>query len=181
MKSSAKIVLVVIIWGILYFLVIWRLPYCYQVNQIKLPEKCKDITTKAGWTDVYVSHIAMGRMFRADTTDTDALWNEILQNNKELWEDIQKLPKHMNRFALCNLGETSWESWSEDGGISAGDFYGMVDEENADYYYVLKYNVDFGKSDAVMILAGGIISMFFVGFITAYLMRRILKKTASFH
>lgn len=100
-----KITLAVEIWGLFYFLLLWRLPYCYKVNRIKLPDGCRTITVKARWSDMYASHIAMGKMFKADKINTDALWDEILEENQELWKDIQKLPKHMNRLYI-----RGWES-----------------------------------------------------------------------
>lgn len=175
MKRSVKISLTVIIWGLLYFLLLWRLPYCYQVNRIKLPDGCRTITVKARWSDMYVSHIAMGKMFKADKINTDALWDEILEENQELWKEIQKLPKHMDRLYIRGLGEPSWEFWP-DYDIPADWFLGRVRGEDYEHYYVLMYNVDFDTSDAVIILCGGIISTVLAGITAGFLTRRSLRK-----
>lgn len=130
-------ILVTTCWLILYFTVIWRLPFIWNLNRVKIPDDCKEVMTNAVWSDVEIMHIRAERAFHSK------------KSREQLQDYIDKYNRHLGRI---EFGWWSYPEYDHVDAISPDDYPELWDED----CYVLSYSTWGTSIDIFVFLFGGV-------------------------
>lgn len=172
-----KILLVAVIWMLLYFLVLWRLLYCYQVNRIKLPDGCKRLKTTVSWTDTFWSHFIVWELIESDHEDGAGVWDEIQKLNTSLEGRFGGFDVSDEPIMFLDIREQKEFAEYEDAALGR-----LADRAKNDsgHYYVLKYFKEAGSTVIITVFLIGMISTVFAGFATGFFIRHPLWNAGIF-
>ena len=153
-------VLAAFLWLLLYFTVLWRLPFTCNLNRVKLPKDCKEIETNVIWTDLEIVHIKAERVFSSE------------RSLEELEDYINNNNNHLGRI---DFGWWSCPEYDHADAVSPDDHLELP-WDGTETYYVLTYSTwGIGIIDISVFLAG-IISAVLAGALVFFLMGKIFPE-----
>lgn len=123
MKKGKKIICILAAIIVILFL-LWKLPFYYILNQVKLPENCKTFQTKVVLTDVYTVHILGEKVIVSDMNEEE-LEKYIQENNSQKWI------KHISVSPFFR----EWDDFA----VFPEDYEEEIPEEEKGNYYVITY------------------------------------------
>ena len=82
-------VLAAFLWLLLYFTVLWRLPFTCNLNRVKLPKDCKEIETNVIWTDLEIVHIKAERVFSSERSLEEL--EDYINKNTSPWTGLKHI------------------------------------------------------------------------------------------
>lgn len=133
-------VFVAVLWELLYFTVLWRLPFICNLNRVKIPKDCKEIETNVIWTDLEIVHIKAERVFSSE------------RSLEELEDYINNNNSHLGRI---DFGWWSCPEYDHADAVSPED-HPELSWDGTETYYVLTYSTWETGIDTFVFLAGGI-------------------------
>lgn len=152
-------VLAAIVWLLLYFTILWRLPFVCNLNRVKIPDGCKEIETDVVWSDLEIMHIKAERVFSS-------------KSSREQLEDfINKNNSHLGRITF---GWWSCPEYDHADAVSPED-HPELPWDGTETYYVLTYSTWGTSIDVIAFLLGGI-SATLVGILSFFLTGRVMRR-----
>lgn len=150
----------VLSWLLLYFTVLWRLPFTSSLNRVKIPDDCREIETDVIWTDLEIVHIKAERVFSSE------------KSLEELEDYINENNSHLGRI---DFGSWSCLDYDHADAVSTED-HPELPWDGTESYYVLTYSTwGTGIIDISVFLAG-IISAVLAGALVFFLMGKIFPE-----
>lgn len=153
-------VIATILWLLLYFTVLWRLPFIWNLNRVKVPKDCKEVATDVIWSDLEIMHIKAERVFSSE------------RSREELEDYINKNNSHLGRI---DFGWWSYPEYDHVDAVDPEDYPELWDGD----CYVLTYSTWGTGIDAVVFLAGGILGTV-LGIIVYVLMEKMFHKKMNY-
>ena len=150
MSKREKIILIelivppsiVILWLLLYFTILWRLPFTYNLNRVKIPDDCREIETNVIWTDLEIVHIKAERVFSSE---------------RSLEELKDYINKNNSRLGRIDFGWWSCPEYDHADAVSPDD-HPELSWDGTETYYVLTYSTWGTSIDTFVFLAGSFIA-----------------------
>ena len=135
-------VIITLLWLLLYFTILWRLPFICNLNRVKLPDGCREIETNVIWTDLEIVHIKAERVFSSE------------KSLEELEDYINENNSHLERI---DFGSWSCPEYDHADAVSPED-HPELPWDGTETYYVLTYSTWGTSIDTFVFLTGGFLA-----------------------
>lgn len=148
-------VIATILWLLLYFTVLWFLPFIWNLNRVKIPKDCKELATEVVWSDIEMVHIKAERVFSSESS------------REQLEDYIKKNNHHLGRITF---GWWSYPEYEHTDAVSPEDYPELWDGG----YYVLTYSTWDTSIHMVVYLLGAVSAVLigiFIFFLFGWLFR----------